>query len=360
MAVNATVLAVIAVWILWPDSSNSTGVDQPLPGRVDKQIDPAAKPALAMPTKADILAVKLPRFGLTTPHSPWSKSEVNAVATAAGAHPTMLQFFVKWTEDYKPDAVSLSYDQRALPMLSWEPWAGTKDGDCQSAYTLPKIMNGSFDAYITKFGKAMADQKLPVALRFAHEMNGHWYPWSEQCPGNHPGDYVKAWIHVHDLVTAAGATNVIWVWSPNILRPVPNVSIKALYPGDAYVDWIGLVGYAVHETTASAVFDPTITVIRRFSALPIVLTETGVQSGPAKPGWIANFFTWLARTPSVVGFVWFEYSREQGGSGDWRLTETPESAAAFRDSIAKVQLAGPPAPIAHSGPPASPTASRSP
>src|SRR5689334_16493950 len=188
MSVNTAVLAVIAVWVLWPNSSNSTGLDQATPGQVDRQIDPASKSA-PLPTKADILADKLPRFGLSTPNTPFSKSEINAVATAAGSHPTLLLFFVKWTEDYKPDAVSLAYDQKALPMLSWEPWAGVKSGPCQAAYTLPKIINGSFDAYITKFAKAMADQKLPVALRFAHEMNGNWYPWSEQCPGNHSGDY---------------------------------------------------------------------------------------------------------------------------------------------------------------------------
>jgi hypothetical protein len=360
MVANTAILAVIAVWVLWPSSSNSTGTDQASPGQVDRQIDPAAKTA-PLPTKADIMAVKLPRFGLSTPNAPFSKSEVNAVATAAGSHPTMLQFFVKWTEDYKPDAISLSYEQKALPMLSWEPWAGSKSGECQSAYALPKIINGSFDQYITKFAKAVADQKLPVAIRFAHEMNGHWYPWSEQCPGNHPGDYVKAWIHVHDLFVAAKATNVIWVWSPNIIRPVPNVSIKALYPGDAYVDWIGMVGYAVQETTAAPVFDPTIAQIRKFSSLPLVLTETGVQSGPAKAAWITSFFTWLAKTPDVVGFVWFEYSRDQGGSADWRLTETAASTAAFRDAIAKVQLAGPPGPAARATAPAtSPAAGRSP
>src|SRR4051794_20169405 len=119
MTVNAVVLAVIAVWVLWPNSSNSTGVDQVMPGKVDRQIDQPAKPAVQLPTKSDILAVKLPRFGLSTPHSPWSKAEVNTIATAAGAHPTMLQFFVKWTEDFKPEAISLSYDQKALPMLSW-------------------------------------------------------------------------------------------------------------------------------------------------------------------------------------------------------------------------------------------------
>ncbi len=341
MTVNAVVLALIALWVLWPSSQNSTGADRDLVGQSDKQVGSAA-PAVQPPTKADVLGEKLPRFGLSTPNSPWSKNEVNTLATAAGIHPTMLQFFVKWTEDFRPEEVSASYDQKALPMLSWEPWAGVKAGECQSAYTLPKIINGSFDAYVTKFATAVAAYKLPIALRFAHEMNGNWYPWSESCPGNHPGDYVKAWRHVHDIFTAVGAANVIWIWSPNIVRPVPGVSIRNLYPGDKYVDWVGMVGYAVYETTAAPVFDPTITLIRKFTNLPLIITETGVQSGPAKVGWIKDFFGWLVKHPDVRGFVWFEYSVAQGGSGDWRFTETAASKAAFHDSITKVQLAGPP------------------
>jgi hypothetical protein len=36
----------------------------------------------------------------------------------------MIQFFVKWTQEFRPDAVSMCYSQHALPLLSWEPWAG--------------------------------------------------------------------------------------------------------------------------------------------------------------------------------------------------------------------------------------------
>ena len=76
----------------------------------------------------------------------------------------------------------------------------------------------------------------PFFLRFDHEMNGNWqFPWAELLNGNKPGDYVKAWRHVHDMFTSLGATNVSWVWCPNVsggsTRPMAQ-----LYPGDAYVD----------------------------------------------------------------------------------------------------------------------------
>nr|WP_285320774.1 hypothetical protein [Pseudarthrobacter sp. lyk4-40-TYG-27] len=47
-------------------------------------------------------------------------------------------------------------------------------------------------------------------------MNSNWYPWSEQGNGNGPGDYVSACRHVHDVVASTGATNITWVWNPNV------------------------------------------------------------------------------------------------------------------------------------------------
>jgi beta-mannanase len=87
-------------------------------------------------------------------------------------------------------------------------------------------------------------------LRFNHEMNGWWFPWAEGrtstgvVNGNSPGDYVKAWRHVHDIFTRVGATNVSWLWSPNIVAVNTNYAdLASVYPGDAYVDWTGVDGY---------------------------------------------------------------------------------------------------------------------
>jgi beta-mannanase len=71
-------------------------------------------------------------------------------------------------------------------------------------------------------------------------MNGDWFPWDEGVNGNTPGQFVQAWRHVHDIASAVGATNVTWVWCPNV-TPINNLG--EFYPGDAYVDWTCLDGY---------------------------------------------------------------------------------------------------------------------
>jgi hypothetical protein len=341
--VNGTLLTALTLWLVaraFAGSPTSAASGVPASGAAVGSASASATPP-PVPTRDVFLRPRAPYFGLTTPQSPWSRSEIDTVSRRAGAHPTVLQFFVKWNQNFRPDAVAMCYRQQALPLLSWEPWAGPAQGLSQPAFALRKISAGTYDPYITRFATAIRNQRWPVAIRFAHEMNGSWYPWSESQSGNRPGDFVQAWRHVHHVFNRVGATNVIWVWSPNIIRPVPNVSLRALYPGDKYVDWAGMVGYGASERTAGEVFDPTIAVLRTFTRKPLLITETGAQPGPAKAAWTASFFPWLRQHRDVIGFTWFELSRATGATADWRFTADPKTEKAFRNGIVQSKLAPP-------------------
>ena len=56
----------------------------------------------------------------------------------------------------------------------------------------------------------------PFFLRWGHEMNSDRFPWSEDANGNRRGEFVQAWRHIHDIFTSVGASNVSWVWCPNV------------------------------------------------------------------------------------------------------------------------------------------------
>nr|WP_307992427.1 glycosyl hydrolase [uncultured Niameybacter sp.] len=88
---------------------------------------------------------------------------------------------------------------------------------------------------ITKYAEELRDLGVPVFLRYASEMNGKWVPWH----GN-PTLYIKKWKMVHDIMEQI-APNVAMVWSPS---EMPLDKIEAYYPGDTYVDWVGLSIYS--------------------------------------------------------------------------------------------------------------------
>ncbi|WP_152627733.1 glycoside hydrolase family 26 protein [Streptacidiphilus neutrinimicus] len=344
MVVNLTALTVLCYLVTTAVTHQASGDQSADAATVGSTASRhAAKPTPpVIPTMSQLLNPTGIYYGVATPSAPWSGAEVAKVAEETGARPSMTEYFVKWTDNYDPAAVAAAYRHGTVPVLSWEPWqsqdtrSGAKstltfDTD-QPKYRLARIADGAFDPYIQRFARAVAAAKMPVVLRFAHEMNGTWYPWSEQLNGNRPGDYVKAWRHVHDLFVKAGATNVIWVWSPNIVRPTPKVKLAPLYPGDAYVDWVGLVGYG-NEDTAQATFGPTLRQLCAITHKPIVITETGAV--PAlKTRWITNFFHWLPSNPDIIGFIWFERDRASGGTADWRFDATAASLRAFRAGVA--------------------------
>ena len=92
------------------------------------------------------------------------------------------------------------------------------------------------------------DLGVDILLRWGHEMNGNWYPWAGANNGGAnggPAKYIAAYHHVHDLFVADGATNVYWVWCP-LVADVPAETWNHwtnYYPGDDYVDWVGLDAY---------------------------------------------------------------------------------------------------------------------
>ncbi len=307
-------------------------------------------------------------FGLTTSAGPYDPQGLDDAAAAAGVRPRVVLFPQPWRQG-RPDTALLDRVEArgALPMIGWEPWddrapsrAAGHPAD-QPAHALSRLVSGADDELVRTWARTLRDWRHPVAIRFAHEMNGNWYPWAEQANGNRPGDYVAAWRHVHDLFTAEGARNVLWVWSPNIGYP-GSTPLRELWPGDGYVDWLGLVGYDASPTPGPAptfdrVFGPTLAELRALAPLPVVITETaGTEASGHKPEWERQFFAGLRAHPEVIGFVWFQVVKE----ADWRYTSSPGALAAFREGVAALPGPGAVTPTSASTPMTGPAAAAAP
>src|SRR3954464_9435412 len=225
----------------------------------------------------------------------------DAFTKATGASPSVAMYFYDFGG--RIDAAALRRLRHAgrLPMMTWEPWNHTTPS--ANPYSLQAIAAGEFDAYLSSQGKALAAVGAPVAVRFAHEMNGSWYHWGQGVNGNTPADYVAAYRHVHDVVTAAGASNVVWVWSPITVISRPNVPLAPLYPGDGYVDWLGLSVYFSNPGATYAADIPS--PLREFDRIapskPLYVTETSVLPGPNRPAMIHDLISGLLTTPNLVG-----------------------------------------------------------
>lgn len=224
----------------------------------------------------------------------------------------------------------------ARPQITWEPWSPGA-GPWQGRYSLDRINDGSFDWYIDSWARAAAAFGRPMDVRFAHEMNGGWYPWGASVNGNTPAKYVSAYQRVHDRFVAAGAQNVSWVWSPNVVEGMPTPAAQ-VYPGDAYVDSVAVDGYNGGADdwsmggwrSPAQVFAVTLEQMDRIApSKPLRIAETGsAVNGGDKAAWVTQLFSY-AKTTRLRGVDWFEF----GGYPDWRLTSSTSVRDAARTAL---------------------------
>src|SRR6478609_4651515 len=343
-------------------SGGGSGAANPSPPRPDNPSAPAAPTTPTAPSKAALVNPTSRYFGMYTEQAPFNWATFDDAANEVGRQQSMVGFFGGWDEAYRANAVTRAWQRGMLPMLTWEsrPIGSGNDVVDEPDYTLPKIIAGDFDAYLTQYAKDIASTGLPLAIRLDHEMNGVWYPWAEQTGsgapinGNNVGDYVKMWQHVHDVFEANGANQyVIWVWAPNIVNNLPAANqgtdfLRSLYPGDAYVDWVGVSGYqrppykADNDATFSYTFDRTLNQLREITDKKILLAEVGASEvGGTKPAWVTSFFEGFdpGRNDDVIGFAWFNlavttYVDGQLATNDWRVDSRANSLEAFRTGLA--------------------------
>ena len=275
------------------------------------------------------------KFGLSTPGGLLAARELQAVADAVGRRAEMVMAFEDFFATPPVAAMAVAAYCGADPIITWEPWCWTGD---RSPAVVKSILSGALDRYVYRWADEIRDWGSPVHIRFAHEFNGDWYPWSPTC-GTTPRTYVEAWRHVHDVFASQQADNVSWVWCPTA-RGLSGLS--AWYPGDDYVDVLGVDGYNWGTSVPKGqwmepedLFGGVLGELRTISSdKPILIAEVGcTESGGRKAKWVGRFVDFVAGQSDVAGFVWFEHNIDF----DWRITSTPESAAAMAKALRRAR-----------------------
>lgn len=217
-------------------------------------------------------------------------------------------------------------------LISWEPWVQSGEAS-QPRFAPASLLAGDHDDYIRSWAAGFAARDDgPWFLRPMHEMNGDWYPWSGGVPGADPAEFRTAWIHLHDLFTDAGATNVAWVWCP--LADDSVGPFERYYPGSRYVDVLALDGYNWGSTrpefggwrSPAEIFDVAYERLTALGSQPVWIAEvSSAPEGGDKAAWFAELLT-AGRYDRLEAVVLFNLDKER----DWRVDHDPRVARAIR------------------------------
>ena len=202
-----------------------------------------------------------------------------------GAVPDYVLFFRDMHADrgFPKAAAEICKGYRATPIVSKELWLwGERNAERKN--WLERINSGKTDEYWRKWAEDAKTFKDDVILRFGFEMNGNWFGWGQQ-----PKPFISAWKRVYSIIRdQAGASNVKFMFSPNVEWDKKHklAEIKLYYPGDKFVDLLGLDGYNFGDSHSKEhswqsygeIFNESIEKMGKWKK-PLIISEVGCAEG---------------------------------------------------------------------------------
>lgn len=330
-------------------------------------------------------------------HLDWSKQVPTSIKKILRRNPAIINAFLD-VDITRPEPLRWGD-------FEWHSQEIAKIGGIFQLTLEPTSLSGMPDSLLEQIAQKCFEinqRGVPMFLRYGHEMNGDWTTY-----GNKPVDYVSGFIRMSQMIKRY--TNLTaMVWAPNVginypfhgQSPLPTaksdpINFAALdtnndgvfdwrddpylpyYPGDEYVDWVGIslywypdikVGYNgeipptffIDQLTGQGPsmlnYNPRIIAgglrdfYTRFSSSrnkPLMIAETSApyfskERGPLtevqiKQEWWRQLYGKDAfeRLPMLKAVIHFEEQKADADQEirDWRILANPDVSKAFISDI---------------------------
>ena len=229
-----------------------------------------------------------------------------------------------WGIDYDGKYRFLIYGW--LPVISTAEWA-----------------SGALDEYMISYFSEVASKEVrdmgPIWFRPANEMNGSWTPYYGD-----PQTYVKAWRRMYNIAEQLGVTQYnVFVWSPNYVSMPDKESnaMTAYYPGDIYVDWLGV---SLYPPSLSAQYPEDLRypytsiehILKVSENKPVMVTEGGYAISSTATNcdcerWVTEWFGLKDRVPRLKALIWENHV--SGTNGDRRIQKHAGALEIYREKV---------------------------
>lgn len=232
-------------------------------------------------------------------------------------------------------------DAGYLPMITLENHfvrGGTKKQP-----NLYSIVEGHFDSFFGYWAKLIKDVKGTVWLRMFHEFNGDWYEWCTVKNDKNPELVARAYRYVVNIFRENNVTNVKFIWCPNSMS-VPQQKwndIMYAYPGDEYVDLVGLDIYngagnafSVWRSFRKEGIENYFVLTEKLPHKPLLICEVAsrerrsAEKGQNKAEWIGDMSEALRTDMSKIRLItWFNEKET------FRVNSSSAAKKAFAEEI---------------------------
>jgi len=197
---------------------------------------------------------------------------------------------------FPKNSVDIINNEGKIPFIRLMPRTNFDEGGPDPNYTMQKIIDGAFDTELTQWAIDAANTDIPLLIEFGTEVNGNWFPWNGLYNGagnkteygdknrfDGPERFVDAYRHIIDIFRANEVNNITWFFHIDAYGE-PNVDwnkFENYYPGDNYIDWLGVSIYGPQESTEdyiefSDILDEIYPRLTELSDKPIAILEFAI------------------------------------------------------------------------------------
>lgn len=256
----------------------------------------------------------------------------------AGKTPAFIKVWTPWQRPDQPGKPLVPFAEaladvkrvegvvgdRGVVQLDWNLTTTTQTN---GGITTREIASGALDGYIRRYARDVKLYGRPLLVTlFIGEFNGDW--WYAVSPRANPSlttdDFVRAWRRVVDIFNDVGAQNVSWSWNVNGYpadpadQPQIDRNIAAYYPGDAYVDWVGVDFYDAGDP--AWVDAPYAFAVAH--GKPVTIAEFGIRhewsrltAAPAEwRAWLERAFDYFESHPAIKAISYFNLCNRSGAT----------------------------------------------
>ncbi len=158
--------------------------------------------------------------------------------------------------------VAIIHNAGKIPFVRMMPRTDFDEGGPDENYTMQNILDGNFDTELTDWAIEASALGYPILVEFGTEVNGDWFPWNGEFNGgatktnygdpnlaDGPERFRDTYRHIIDICNANGADNITWFFHANASGSPEEDwnNFENYYPGDSYIDWLGLSVYGPQE-----------------------------------------------------------------------------------------------------------------
>ncbi len=292
-----------------------------------------------------------------------TSGRIKEFETLAGKDIVWAYFSNNWLPEtggivFPRQAVQVIHSQGKVPFIRMMPRSNFDEGGHDPVYTMQKIISGDFDVDLKRWALEAKHTPFPLLVEFGTEVNGDWFPWNGTynggdskteygLPSRYDGmeRFRDAYRHIIKLFRNEGVKNITWFYHCDVYSsPETEWNTKAgYYPGDDYIDWIGVSVYGLQEPEGEwREFEETLSEewekILKISpgGKPIAILEWGTIDNNLgqKPQWILNAVNSIKPGgkffPEIKAI---SYWNENFGDTRLRIDSSPESLAAYKQAV---------------------------